>query len=54
MFGEIISTATVEKSITNYIDSIEDVKTNNVSWIRPPYYNVDEILEKKLPDQRKS
>ena len=52
-FGEMTSTATVEKPVTGYINSWKDMEDRNISWILPPDYILDLFLEEKLPLQAK-
>ena len=40
-FGEMTSTAIVDKHETTYINTLEDMKERNISWISPPSINVD-------------
>ena len=53
MFGEITSAVTVKKPNTKYINSLEDMKEQNVSWIRSPFFTLDYLLKIKLPEQAK-
>ena len=50
-FGEMTSTATVDKPLTNYINSLEDMKEQNYSWIVTPNFEMDLYLGQKLPEQ---
>ena len=52
-FGEMISTSTVAKPLSNYINTLEDLKDGNISWIIPPNLKLDNHLEVKLPEQAK-
>ena len=53
LFGEITSHAAVKKPLTNYINTAEDMKERNISWIVSPNYRLDEFLVKQLPEQAK-
>ena len=52
-FGEITSAATVKKPLTNYINTVEDMKERNISWIIPPTWRLDAFLAEQLPEQAK-
>ena len=51
LFGEMTSVAAVKKPVSNYINSVEDMKEYDISWIQSPLYVIDELLKQKLPEQ---
>ena len=53
MFGEITSVTAVTKPVTNYINTVEDMKKYNVSFIQTPFYKMEGVLERKLPNLKK-
>ena len=52
-FGEMTSTAIVDKHKTTYINTLENMKERNISWISLPSINMDYVLNRKLPEQAK-
>ena len=54
-FGQMTSIAVIKKPVTGYINTMEDMKEKNVSWILHPSYKfiIYEVLERKLPEQAK-
>ena len=53
VFGEITSAAAVKNPLTTYINTLEDMKERDISWIVPPTQLLDAFLAKQLPKQAK-
>ena len=51
IFGEITSMTASPRFEGVTINSIEDMKVNNMSWISFPLYGYDGVFQKKLPQQ---
>ena len=49
--GELTSTSVTDEPIQAYINSMEDMKQRNISWI--DYYDIEKVLIEGLPEQRK-
>ena len=50
VLGEVTSNSVAEKPIYQYINSIDDMKRRNISWV-DPFLLSENILTKKLPEQ---
>ena len=50
VFGELTSTSVADNSVDDYIDSIDDMKERNISWIWP--YGWPHPLVNALPEQK--
>ena len=53
VIGDITSISVAGISMMKEINSIEDLKERNISWIQYPFINTEDTLWKELPEQSK-
>ena len=53
VFGEMVSITAVPTMGDELINSVEDLKSRDSSWITSPYYTLDLSLVRQLPIQQK-